>query len=231
MPFFLAISGYHRAGKTFLGTYLVKNLSSLGYKIGVVKSCHQELILTDIEGKDTWQYRESGALTTGLLQKDLLTLYFRKKDTYKGYYNFFLSLFWFYDLVIFEGFKSFDLLPKLWITSSEKEKKEVLKVKSEIKNILGFVVKKENTKKWIQKEIPNYKAFLFSEKEEILSFVKNLLNSKDQILLKVNGKRIPLKEFVEDVLKYPVLGFIKALKGVPEDIKEVEIKIKLVDGK
>jgi len=34
-----------------------------------------------------------------------------------------------------------------------------------------------------------------------------------RILLRVNKKKIPLKSFVEDILIYPLLGFVKALKG------------------
>ena len=48
-----------------------------------------------------------------------------------------------------------------------------------------------------------------------------------RILLRVNKKKIPLKSFVEDILIYPLLGFVKALKGVPEEINELEVKIKL----
>jgi len=36
-----------------------------------------------------------------------------------------------------------------------------------------------------------------------------------------------MKSFVEDALIYPLLGFIKVLKDVPEKIEDIEIKIKL----
>ena len=45
------------------------------------------------------------------------------------------------------------------------------------------------------------------------------------IVLKVNGKEIPLTEFPADIIMQTILGMLKALKGV-EEVKEVEIKIK-----
>ncbi|NMC29157.1 MAG: hypothetical protein GYA45_03700 [Pelolinea sp.] len=45
------------------------------------------------------------------------------------------------------------------------------------------------------------------------------------IVLKVNGKEIPLTQFPADIIMQTILGMLKALKGV-EEVKEVEIKIK-----
>ena len=48
-----------------------------------------------------------------------------------------------------------------------------------------------------------------------------------KVLLKVNKKKIPLKGFVEDILIISFISFVKALKGVTEEINELEVKIKL----
>jgi molybdopterin-guanine dinucleotide biosynthesis protein B len=45
------------------------------------------------------------------------------------------------------------------------------------------------------------------------------------IILKVNGKEIPLTQFPADIIMQTILGMLKALKGV-EEIKDVEICIK-----
>lgn len=45
------------------------------------------------------------------------------------------------------------------------------------------------------------------------------------IVLKVNGKEIPLTQFPADIIMQTILGMLKALKGI-EEVKEVEIKIK-----
>ncbi len=225
MSYFLAISGYRKAGKTILGTYLVNKLTELGYKVGVVKSCHEEKILTDIPQKDTWSYRESGASAVALFQKNFFTLYLQPEklnlSSYKDWYSYFLSLFWIYDLVIFEGFKNFGILPKIWIVRDETE--DIKEIKTSLKNLLGFVVK--NKKMW-QKKYPEENFWDWDEKGEILNFVIRFINrNKKRVILRVNGNKIPLKDFVEDILALPVIGFVKALKGIPEEIFDIEIKI------
>ncbi len=230
MPAFLALCGYHNSGKTTLGSFIVSSLKQEGYRVAVVKSSKVEDIITDSPSKDTWKYREAGAEKVGLFQKELFTFFnteISKKEE-KALYTYFLSLFWEEDLVLFEGFKSFDLLSKLWLVKDEDEVKEILEVKQDLKNLLGFVVKKEETLSWIKKELPVYHGFLVEQKEEFLNFVKDKIEkSKEEVLLLVNGKRIHMKSFVEDALKFPLLGFLKSLKGVPEEVKLVEVKIKL----
>jgi len=53
MPPFLAISGYHNAGKTILTLSLYEILRKKGYKIAVIKSSKEKDVLTDIPKKDT----------------------------------------------------------------------------------------------------------------------------------------------------------------------------------
>ncbi len=230
MPAFLALCGYHNSGKTTLGTFLVSSLKKEGYRIAVVKSSRVEGIVTDSPTKDTWKYREAGAESVSLFQKEFFTFFSTKvpKKEEKALYNYFLSLFWEEDLVLFEGFKGFDILPKLWLVKGEDEVKEILETKKSLKNLFGFVVKKEKTLSFIKKELPAYQGFLMEQKEEILSFVKERIEkSKEEVLVFVNGKRIHMKSFVEDALKFPLLGFLKSLKGVPEEVKLIEVKIKL----
>ena len=47
MPPFLAISGYHNAGKTILALSLHEILRKKGYKIAVIKSSKEKDVLTD----------------------------------------------------------------------------------------------------------------------------------------------------------------------------------------
>ncbi|QER42219.1 molybdopterin-guanine dinucleotide biosynthesis protein B [Thermodesulfobacterium sp. TA1] len=227
MPCFLAISGYSGSGKTTFGSFLVKKLSESGYKVGVVKSCKESEIFTDLPNKDTWVYREQGASGVVLFQENLFTLYLdppkNNLTSPKDWHGYFLSIFWEYDLVLFEGFKKVDFLSKLWVIKDKDE--DLRSVKKEIKNLLGFVVK-ENVE-WWKKSFPEETFFSLEKEEEILNFLKGFIEQKkEKVMLRVNGKKVPLKDFVKDILAYPVLGFVKALKGVPEEILEIEVKIK-----
>lgn len=43
--------------------------------------------------------------------------------------------------------------------------------------------------------------------------------------LKVDGKEIPLNEFVETILKGTVIGAVTSLRGIREDWKKIELEI------
>jgi hypothetical protein len=43
--------------------------------------------------------------------------------------------------------------------------------------------------------------------------------------LKVDGKEIPLNEFVEKIMRGTVTGAVSSLKGIKEDWKKIEIEI------
>ena len=229
MAFFLSLSGYHNAGKTTLGTFLVSELKKKNYKIAVIKSCKlTEDIIDNNPAKDTWKYKALGIEKVILFQKEFFTLFQKNSiQDQKLLYHFFLSFFWKEDFVLFEGFKNFSLISKIWIVKDEKEADEILKIKSQLRNLIGFVVKKKETINWLEDNF-KYKAFLWEEKEKLLNFVEQEIEKhKEKVLLFVNDKLIPMNHFVADVLKYPILGFLKTLKNVPENINFVEIKLKL----
>jgi len=50
------------------------------------------------------------------------------------------------------------------------------------------------------------------------------------VQVKVNGKLVPIKGFVQDFLGFGILGMLESLRGT-ENPKEVEIKIKVVKDK
>lgn len=43
--------------------------------------------------------------------------------------------------------------------------------------------------------------------------------------LKVDGKDIPLNEFVEKILNGMIIGAVSSLRGIREDWKKIEIEI------
>ena len=48
-----------------------------------------------------------------------------------------------------------------------------------------------------------------------------------EVNLKVNDEKVPLNDFMEDMLKNLMLGYLKAAKGIPGDIKSINVEIKL----
>ena len=43
--------------------------------------------------------------------------------------------------------------------------------------------------------------------------------------LRIDGKEIPLNEFVEQIISGSVVGAVTSLKGIKEDWKKIEIEI------
>ncbi|MFX1365407.1 MAG: hypothetical protein ACFFCE_11670 [Promethearchaeota archaeon] len=48
-----------------------------------------------------------------------------------------------------------------------------------------------------------------------------------KVILEVNEKKIPLKDFMQEMLTNIVLGYLNSTKGVPDDIKDIKININL----
>lgn len=48
-----------------------------------------------------------------------------------------------------------------------------------------------------------------------------------EVKLIVNEKEIPLKDFMEGMLTNIILGYLKSTKGVPENIENIKIEIKI----
>lgn len=226
MSNFLALCGHKNSGKTLLGTFIVNSLSQKGFKVGVIKSSHHEEITTDSPSKDTWLYREKGAFLTSLFQPNFFTLYFGKPylNFYqeKDLFTLWESLFWDCDLILIEGFKNLENIPKLWCLKENENPEEI---KKNLKNLLGFVVK--NNSKNFQTLYPGEIFFSLEKKDQILNFIeKNIISKEKNIFLKINHVKIPLNSFVQNILKSTLEGFLKALKKVPENIVQVEIKVK-----
>ena len=45
--------------------------------------------------------------------------------------------------------------------------------------------------------------------------------------IKVNDEKVPLNDFMEDMLKNLLMAYLKAAKGIPEEIKSINVEIKL----
>ena len=45
--------------------------------------------------------------------------------------------------------------------------------------------------------------------------------------LQVNGNNIPLHKFAQKIWRGVIVGLVKELKGVPDDISDVKLQIKL----
>ncbi len=48
-----------------------------------------------------------------------------------------------------------------------------------------------------------------------------------KVNIEVNGEKVPLNDFMEEMLKNLLVGYLKAAKGIPEDIKSINVEVEL----
>ena len=85
----------------------------------------------------------------------------------------------------------------------------------------------ENKRKWESLYLKE-KFFSFDKKTELIKCIKELIKMhQTRVLLRVNKKKIPFERLCRKYFDISFIAFVKALKGVPEEIDELEFKIKL----
>jgi len=113
-PFEISICGYSGLGKTTLISKLIQSLSKT-YNIGYIKHDAHRFEM-DKKGKDTYQASQSGASGVGIYSAQEDKMAFLGKNnryTFSGIYNDF-------DIVLIEGLKGVDSLPKIVFLDEKK---------------------------------------------------------------------------------------------------------------
>jgi molybdopterin-guanine dinucleotide biosynthesis protein B len=199
-PLIFGFYGLSNSGKTHAMTTLIHNLTSKGYRIAAVKFTDKSLSL-DTRGKDTWKYKEAGASLVVLstsLEDTLMMKTIPWKDMVHS-----ISCLSFFDVILVEGAHD-ESIPKFRFGEIEVRNNTIASFQGDIGSlediILNDLIKKRK------------------DKEE------GEMNTT--IMLKVNGKDIPLSEFPSEIITNTVLGMIRSLKGFDE-IHEVELHIEL----
>jgi molybdopterin-guanine dinucleotide biosynthesis adapter protein len=209
--------GWHDSGKTTLVKHVVTELTTLGYRVAVIKSSNDSGIQFDTPGTDTFMHKEAGADSVMLVAPDQMVLQTpnRGLSLRTLAHRYFPDV----DIVIGEGFKTAKKIPKIEVfrNSDQKLRDEVHGVIAVATNIEGVV--------------GNY-VFRLDEAPEIALFIeKRFLTRKEgreKATLLVNGNQILLKDFIQEALVGTVHGFVKTLI-CDEDIKEIELRIRVDD--
>ncbi len=207
--------GYHDSGKTTLVSKVVGHLKDMGYRVAVIKSSNDSGVSFDTPGTDTFKHREAGAdsvlfvapdqmvLQTGANDLSLITLAHRYCSDA--------------DIVIGEGFKHARRVAKIEVIRNIEQD-----LRNEVHGVVAVATDLDVTCDYI---------FQLNKTKELAKFIeKRFLLGKgrgpEKASLLIDGKKIPLKMFVQEALAGTVFGFVDSLK-MTDEVQEIELRIKL----
>jgi molybdopterin-guanine dinucleotide biosynthesis protein B len=143
----LGICGYSGSGKTTLIKVIVKILSSKGYKIGTIKHTHHDFEF-DKPGKDSYEHFHSGALSSMIISDNKMG--FVKRGEEMNPENLVKKYFSDCELVIIEGFKNYENIPKIEVYRKEIGKKPLY---TELSNCIAIITNEKMDTSIIQLSI------------------------------------------------------------------------------
>ncbi|MBU0600613.1 molybdopterin-guanine dinucleotide biosynthesis protein B [bacterium] len=219
----VSIVGQKNSGKTTLIEKVIPELKKRGYRIGTIKHTIHEIKAKDIDrqDKDTYRHQMVGAEIVILSGPNKLMLLNEVKtplclDKIRKKYLDEM------DLILTEGYKSEDK-PKIEVFRQEAAEKEELLSSVEKDNLVAVV---SNLK--FELNIP---FFGLDDYLKVADFLEKRFIKKErslEIKLTVNQKEIFLKSFISKFLKNSIVGMISSLHSIPENLQDIEVKIKLL---
>jgi molybdopterin-guanine dinucleotide biosynthesis protein B len=190
--------GWKDTGKTTVVEGLVRLLAAKGYTVGTLKHTHGQVSLQP-EATDSMKHLRAGAALTVTAGEDLTVTVDR------GCYGLDQAIaryLWACDYIVVEGFKDADI-PKIAVTADGEA------IPAEVGNVVAVVYRGQHPE--------GYSTFTFDEIDRLVDhlFEKGILTPPSvRTQLNVNGKTVPLNDFVQASLGGVIRGFIASLKDV-----------------
>lgn len=213
----LSIVGSSDSGKTTFIESLIPELNRLGYRVGTVKHDVHGFEM-DREGKDTWKHARAGAASIAISSPNQAAL-IRKTGGEMELDELAARFFWDMDLVLTEGYKR-ERFPKIEVFRKAVAEAPICGDKD---NLIAMV-----TDDAVETPIP---IFGFSEAARMAEFIAARYlreRKRHAILVQIDGKRLPMKDFVGDFVLGGIRGMLSELRGWKEgEVKTISIQILL----
>ena len=209
----VTIVGKSDSGKTTLVEKIVPELIRRGYRVTTVKHDLHGFEI-DREGKDSWRHKQAGAQGVIISSPQKIAL-IRDVDKDMSLEELRDAFGGNADLILAEGFKK-DIQPKIEVFRKE-EHQELLCTEED--NLVAIASNRPFDIGVPCLDIDDVKGIVDLIESK---FLKG--DRREEISLRINGKRIPLSPFVERFLIRTIKGMISSLKG-GENPQKLEIKI------
>ncbi|MFW6126454.1 MAG: molybdopterin-guanine dinucleotide biosynthesis protein B [Chloroflexota bacterium] len=207
---FISIVGKSGSGKTLLMEKLVAEFKRRGKRIATVKHSPKGFEL-DTAGKDSWKLREAGSDCVMVASEKELACFQRLEHDVEPGHVLGLTGGGF-DVILVEGYRG-SRLPKIEVHRAELGD-ELLCAPNALLAVVGDTAAGAS-------ELP---VFGPDEVGAIADFIERKVLDRVEIGvdLRVNGKRVAIKPFVQDIIAQSVLGMVSTLRGV-EEVKDVGV--------
>ncbi len=198
----ISIVGASDSGKTTFLEKLIPELAAKGYRVGAVKHDAHRFEM-DREGKDTWRLRHAGAEVIAISSPDQLAS-IRNTDREMSLEEIAGRFFWSEDILITEGFKRAHY-PKIEVFRSALEPKPICGPRD---NLIALV-----SDDAVDIQVPRFSS---TDWRGVAAFIESRYlrdKKKRKMLVQLDGKQLPIKDFVEDFLLGGIEGMLSSLKG------------------
>jgi molybdopterin-guanine dinucleotide biosynthesis protein B len=169
----------------------------------------------DREGKDTWKLRQAGAQTVAISSPAMVAA-IRKTKGELDPREVAGRLFWNEDILLTEGYKR-SHFPKIEVFRAEVEPAPICGPKD---NVVAMV-----TDDPVSTEVP---VFPLSDVTGIAGLIESRFlkeRRKRKIQVQLDGKQLPMNEFVSDIVCSGVIGMLSTLRGW-EPARDITIRIR-----
>jgi molybdopterin-guanine dinucleotide biosynthesis protein B len=214
MTAIVSFIGWHDSGKTTLAATVVTHLKELGYRVAVIKSSSVTDIPFDSPGTDTYKHRQAGADSVMLVAPDQVVLQTSNKDLslVTLAHRYFPDV----DIVIAEGFKYSRHIAKIEVTRNPEQV-----LRKEVHGVIAVATDLDITADYVFRLDEGQEIAHFLEKR----FLQHNKRGAEKTSLLVNGRKIPIRAFIQESLAGVVAGYVESLK-LNEEISEIELRIK-----
>ena len=209
----ICIVGASNSGKTVFLEKLIPELTRRGYRVGALKHDAHGFEM-DREGKDTWRLARAGAGTVAISSPTrLAAIRSMEREAEPG--EIAGRLFWSEDLLLAEGFKR-SPFPKIEVFRKEIEPAPIC---GPADNLIALV-----TDDPVSSDLPRFSS---GDAAGVADFIESryLADRKNfGIQVRLDGKQLPMNDFVRDFLVGGITGMLTSLRGW-EPGKRIDIHI------
>lgn len=210
----VCIVGASNSGKTTFLEKLIPEIIRRGYRVGTVKHDVHGFEM-DREGKDTWRHRQAGAAVIAISSPARIGM-IRDMDGEMGLQEMVGRYFWDADIILTEGYKR-----------SHYPKIEIFRTAIEPNLICG---KEDNLFAVVSDEQVQTDAavFGFAEVSRLADTIEERFlkdRKRPRVLVHLDGRQLPMKDFVADFLAEGIRGMLSTLRGW-EGQKSIDVQIR-----